>query len=61
MKKSILTLGKTLNKAEQKAVNGGKMLAPECFTDLDCGVPGCSIFGIENYCNSYGHCDFRQC
>ncbi|MBA6156383.1 hypothetical protein H3Z83_07635 [Tenacibaculum sp. S7007] len=30
MKKSILNLGKALNKAEQKEVNGGKVFGPFC-------------------------------
>ena len=34
MKKQILNLGKALNKAEQKQINGGYM--PECYTNEDC-------------------------
>ena len=34
MKKQILNLGKALNKAEQKQINGG--YAPECLSDEDC-------------------------
>lgn len=33
MKKSILNLGKTLNKAEQKSINGGYR---NCKVDSDC-------------------------
>ena len=31
MKKSILNLGKALNKAEQKTVNGGQVFGGPCF------------------------------
>ena len=34
MKKSILNLGKALNKAEQKEINGGKH--ESCLTHVDC-------------------------
>ena len=40
MKKSILNLGKKLNKTEQKLVNGGKVIGFPCsnnfFCTLDC-------------------------
>ena len=35
MKKQILNLGKALNKAEQKEINGG--VARFCVCDSDCG------------------------
>ena len=35
MKKTILNLGKTLNKAEQKQINGGRF-AFRCKMDSDC-------------------------
>ncbi len=37
MLKNISNLGKTLNKADQKTINGGKLPAPQCDTDEDCG------------------------
>lgn len=40
MLKNISNLGKTLNKAEQKTINGGKLPAPhdpQCSTKEDCG------------------------
>ncbi|MGQ3679031.1 hypothetical protein [Tenacibaculum discolor] len=39
MKKSILNLGKALNKADQKQINGGDM------TPIDCDE-GCWIGGV---------------
>lgn len=39
MKKQILNIGKALNKAEQKTINGGHMLAAPCRggKDMDTG------------------------
>ncbi|MEQ6125287.1 hypothetical protein AAON49_13850 [Pseudotenacibaculum sp. MALMAid0570] len=39
MKKSILNIGKALNKAEQKQVNGGLKPRPCCNPADDCCVP----------------------
>ncbi|WP_299678634.1 hypothetical protein [uncultured Tenacibaculum sp.] len=46
MKKSILNLGKALNKAEQKTIHGGSELCqaigdngPQCYSD---NIPGCA-------------------
>ena len=48
MKKQILNLGKALNKAEQKQINGGYI--SECFSDNDCGL-------VPNmYCTERGFC-----
>lgn len=44
MKKSILNVGKELNKAEQKLVQGGLGYYHQCtgFSESECGsVPGC--------------------
>ncbi|WP_299106593.1 hypothetical protein [uncultured Tenacibaculum sp.] len=61
MKKSILNLGKSLNKAEQKKINGGIAIA--CFSHSDCpremgcckNAPymGLCMLGSDyrNYCN----------
>lgn len=52
MKKSILNIGKALNKAEQKTINGGKSFPPfdcvdsnkPCNGNLECGYgQGCFI------------------
>jgi hypothetical protein len=39
MKKSILNLGKALNKAEQKQIQGGYIALPPCGDEF-CTVPG---------------------
>ncbi|TDQ23967.1 hypothetical protein [Tenacibaculum caenipelagi] len=62
MKKSILTLGKVLNKIEQKTINGGGH--PACYSHSDCpGTMGCCNGGYgemgicltfdqyQKYCN----------
>ncbi|WP_075343762.1 hypothetical protein [Tenacibaculum agarivorans] len=36
MKKSILKLGKTLNKTEQKVINGGQVFRGPCFEWCAC-------------------------
>ncbi|CAM1351555.1 hypothetical protein [Tenacibaculum ascidiaceicola] len=38
MKKSILNLGKNLDKTEQKKVNGGKPKLFECLADEHCNL-----------------------
>ena len=52
MKKPILNIGKSLDKAEQKQINGGNFLRPGCYeyptTDVDCispwvYFPGCGF------------------
>ena len=50
MKKQFLNLGKALNKAEQKEINGGKF-PPMCIKDSDC-LPeyGPISFCIQNVC-----------
>lgn len=45
MKKSILKLGKTLNKVQQKEINGG-LVGLRCFRSEDCrGSFDCCSFG----------------
>ncbi len=40
MKKQILNLGKPLNKAQQKSINGGRAI--HCYDHIDCPYPmGC--------------------
>lgn len=41
MKKSILNIGKTLNKAEQVKINGGKPI--NCYSNPICPPYGCCI------------------
>jgi hypothetical protein len=41
MKKSILNLGKALNKSEQEQINGGKPI--ECYSNPICPPYGCCI------------------
>ncbi|AZJ35155.1 hypothetical protein [Tenacibaculum singaporense] len=48
MKKSILNLGKTLNKIEQTLINGGKY---NCFTSDDCDLGCCNT---ANFCQTIG-------
>jgi len=56
MKKSILNLGKALNKAEQKKINGGLLINcydnPTCppYNAVACAIIGgtCKYFCIEN-------------
>lgn len=45
MKKQILNLGKALNKAEQRTINGG---VEQCDSQYRCGVGKC--------CNTAGWC-----
>ncbi len=40
MLKNISNLGKTLNKAEQKEISGGKLFAGNCSQDWECGICG---------------------
>lgn len=59
MKKSILNLGKSLNKKQQKKINGG--LGIRCYRSEDCrGSSDCCNFGqcidtthaiLEPYCS----------
>ena len=49
MRKSILNLGKALNKAEQKVINGGAMLAScaDLYKGLNCNgyvIPRCRLY-----------------
>ena len=63
MKKSILNLGKALNKVEQKEINGGKRLAPQCSSDSDCNPGGqveCSN-GYKVICNDADQCEIDTC
>ncbi|TYQ00343.1 hypothetical protein C7447_101955 [Tenacibaculum adriaticum] len=41
MKKQILNLGKALNKAEQKKINGGRPI--KCYSNPNCPPYGCCI------------------
>jgi hypothetical protein len=49
MKKSILNLGKALNKVEQKSINGGKA---QCDRDHACGPTETCVY----YNSTYGIC-----
>ena len=49
MKKQILNLGKALNKAEQKTINGGKK---QCETHNQCGSGYCCITAA--WCQRFG-------
>ncbi|PCH51910.1 MAG: hypothetical protein COC22_04920 [Flavobacteriaceae bacterium] len=50
MKKQFLNLGKALNKAEQKLINGGTKAYDGCVTGADCIFDeDCHDFGIQ--CN----------
>ncbi|MCF2876451.1 MULTISPECIES: hypothetical protein [unclassified Tenacibaculum] len=54
MKKSILNLGKALNKADQKAINGGLSLAHggyQCCNAWGCGA---CVTGSSEDCSGYG-------
>jgi Cys-rich repeat protein len=63
MKKSILNLGKALNKTEQKSINGGKRLAPECISDSDCnnGEPVVCSNGYKVVCSNSNQCELATC
>jgi len=51
MKKSILNLGKALNKAQQQAINGGtRGCASSCSTDEDCNPTPGQITGCVYAC-----------
>jgi len=55
MKKSILNLGKALNKAEQKEVNGGSLgqCIVACWNNYSNDLP--QLFKCENNCSiAYG-------
>ncbi|CAL2104710.1 conserved protein of unknown function [Tenacibaculum sp. 190130A14a] len=55
MKKSILNLGKALNKAEQKQVNGGSSCpGPICY-----GIPGMGCGTCEQYHALPDNCKMR--
>ena len=47
MKKSILNLGKALNKAEQKEVNGGRGKKNPCAFSKDPSTDWCCHLGCE--------------
>ena len=49
MKKSILNLGKTLNKAAQKSINGGKI---QCDLRYRCGSGQCC--NTRGWCQTFG-------
>ena len=58
MKKSILNIGKALNKAEQKEINGGRRLASgpcSCTQTSDCApTPGiCGEVCFNGQCVSF--------
>ena len=56
MKKSILELGKGLNKAEQKQINGGKH--ESCMTHKDCPAgQGCCPWMGLCFRDDYPKCD----
>ncbi|WP_272150213.1 hypothetical protein [Tenacibaculum aiptasiae] len=48
MKKSILNLGKALNKAEQRTINGGRKF---CESHEDCGTGCCNT---SRFCQVFG-------
>ncbi|WP_157821877.1 hypothetical protein [Tenacibaculum sp. Bg11-29] len=51
MKKSILNIGKALNKAEQQTINGG--YAPVgCYYNIQC----LHEYGNDAFCDDGGHC-----
>ena len=54
MKKQILNLGKALNKAEQKEINGGYM--PRCYDADSCG-PGYFCYVERALCLPDNYCD----
>ena len=57
MKKSILNLGKALNKVEQKQINGGRVLAQEGESGYQCcNAWGCGkcVTGSSRDCSSHG-------
>ncbi|WP_299674803.1 hypothetical protein [uncultured Tenacibaculum sp.] len=56
MKKSILNLGKTLSKNQQKTINGGNTCAsyPICYGITSLGSPQCAP--CEEYKNLPLHC-----
>jgi endonuclease III len=60
MKKQILNLGKALNKAEQKLVNGGKVLhgGYQCCNAY--GSCGKCVTGSSEDCSSYGEGVYGQ-
>jgi hypothetical protein len=53
MKKSILNIGRTLNKADQKSINGGWDIFPECqYRGQPCNGGRCEWNGEgELYCD----------
>ena len=56
MKNSILNLGKALNKAEQKIINGGTSNCrhmEKCFYTSDCGPKDCVLICIVGRCRAY--------
>ncbi|MBL4642627.1 MAG: hypothetical protein JKY44_03440 [Flavobacteriaceae bacterium] len=54
MKKQILNLGKALNKAEQKEINGGYM--PRCYDGETC-APGYFCYVPLALCITDDYCD----
>ncbi|WP_408028101.1 hypothetical protein [Tenacibaculum litoreum] len=60
MKKSILNLGKALNKSDQKQVKGGtKLTTPGECDAIEGNIPyGCPC--KSNWCASGLHCDTTQ-
>ncbi|MCF2876638.1 MULTISPECIES: hypothetical protein [unclassified Tenacibaculum] len=50
MKKSILNLGKILNKADQKAINGGGEVSGVCKPEFTIDMNGDKIFTCEGHC-----------
>ncbi len=54
MKNSILSLGKTLNKNQQKLINGG---LTKCYTTRDCD-PNYTCIIIDEYIG--GHCQHND-
>ncbi|TCI91833.1 hypothetical protein [Tenacibaculum sp. M341] len=64
MKKTILNLGKSLNKTEQRSINGGNTCAsyPICYGITSIGTVQCA--SCEEYYNLPSHCQnqvFTSC
>jgi hypothetical protein len=55
MKKSILNIGKALNKAEQKEISGGSR-SISCRSDLDCELTGKYCPGQVTCLPGFGVC-----
>ncbi|CAL2111513.1 hypothetical protein T190130A13A_130008 [Tenacibaculum sp. 190130A14a] len=53
----MLSLGKVLNRAEQKAINGSKSLdcrhMERCSSNQDCGPKDCVLICLTGRCRAY--------